>query len=63
VRIEMVLPADRQVDMLQWRYARCAVHLDLNGDGSMYVPSSGEKLPYHIKSLGGILADEKSSLS
>jgi len=63
VRIEMVLPADRQVPMLQWRYARCAVHLDLNGDGSQYVPSSGDKVPYHIKSLGGILADEKSSLS
>lgn len=62
VRVEADLPPGVRVDMLQWRYASCEVTMDLTGDGSSPIPSSGAKVPYFIKALGGVLnlKDESS---
>ena len=52
----------RNPPVVQNQYASCKVNLDLLGDGSVMVPSSGDKVPYFIKSLGSTLnlKDESS---
>jgi len=62
IQVAAEFPPGRSVPMLQWRYASCEVYLDLAGDGSSPIPSSGAKVPYFIKSLGSVLnlKDESS---
>ncbi|HEU0124223.1 MAG TPA: hypothetical protein VFQ91_27070 [Bryobacteraceae bacterium] len=62
IQVAAELPPGKDVPMLQWRYASCEVYMDLSGDAQSLIPSSGAKVPYFIKALGGVLnlKDESS---